>query len=298
MTVGETINSYWNYWCYYEKYIRNKTTGSSFLSNTGIFVPEIFGSLRIGVKKADINDTEESITYYLTALKPNIIRMCKDDYPLSAKIRLNAREAVLNEGETIIPVTLSNWENPNDDGWITGTSISYTAMNNYSSAIYKETANADLSGLKIEIEDLEAIIHRFFKGWSNGFLLNATGGYCELYGPSNIFSYMRPTLTIVQNVSNRLKTDIVLDIEIKAESEVKGVCRDRNRSIITGHQCRITVLDPDTYDIIGTGLSSSLDGSFLVTTTAKVRSPVIVNFIETSQSISGSEIMTTRPSTI
>lgn len=295
MAIEETINSYWNYWCYYEEYVRNKITGSSFLSNTGIFIPEIFGSVRIGVKRADINDNEESVVYYITALKPNISRMCKDDFPLSAEIRLNAREALLNEEETIIPVTLSNWENPNDDGWITSTPISYGAMNDYSSDIYKETANADLSGLVIEIEDLETIVHRFFRGWSNGFLLNATGGYCELYGPSSSFLYMRPTLTIVQNVSSRLKSNITLDVEIRSESEVEGVCRDRNRNIITGYQCKITIFDPDTYDIIGTGLSSPSTGSFVVTTSAKIGNPVVVNFTEETQSISGSEIMITRP---
>lgn len=293
-TTEETINSSWNYWCYYEEYVRNKITGSSFLSKTGIFVPSISGSLRIGVKRADINDTEESITYYTTALKPNVSRMCKDDYPLSAKIRLNARTALPNEGETVIPVTLSNWENPNDDGWITSTPISYGAMDDYSSATYKETANADLSGLKIEIEGLRTIVHRFFRGWSNGFLLTATNGYCELYGPSSIFSYMRPTLTIVQNISNRLKTDIILDIEIRCESEVKGVCRDKDRNVITGHQCNITVFDPDNYDIIGTGLSSAIDGSFLVTTSAKIGNPVVVSFVEEIQGLSGSEIIETR----
>lgn len=293
MATEETINSYWNYWCYYEEYVRNKTTGSSFLSGTGIFIPEIFGSTRIGVKVADINDTEESVIYYVTALKPDVSRMCKDDYPLSAKIRLNAREAILSENETVIPVTLSNWENPNDNGWITSTPLSYGALNDYSSSIYMKTANADLSGLVIELEDLEAIVHRFFEGWSNGFLLSATQGYCELYGPSSLFSYMRPTLTVVQTVSNRLKTNIALDIEVTSESEVVGVCRDRNRNIITGYQCRIIVLDIDTYEIIGTGLSSSSDGSFSITVNVKPRYPVIVNFVEESQSLSGSEIMTT-----
>jgi len=294
MATEETINSYWSYWCYYEEYVRNKLTGSSFLSGTGIFIPEISGLMRIGVKTTDINDIEESVTYYISALKPNISRMCKDDYPLSAKIRLNAREALLNEEETVIPVTLSNWENPNDNGWTTDTPISYDAMNNYSSIAYKKTANADLSGLVIEIEDLEAIVHRFFRGWSNGFLLTATGGYCELYGPSNLFSYMRPTLTIVQNISNKLKTDVILDIKIKSASKIMGVCRDRNRNIITGYQCRVTVLDIDTYEILGTGLSSSLDGSFSITINIKPRHPAIVNFIEENQSLSGSEIMITQ----
>ena len=294
MATEETINNYWNYWCYYEEYVRNKVSGSSFLSGTGIFIPEIFGSLRIGVKVADINDTEESVTYYITALKPNVSRMCKDDYPLSAKIRLNAREALVNENETIIPVTLSNWENPNDDGWTSSAPISYGAMNNYSSDTYKKTANADLSGLVIEIENLEAIVHRFFRGWSNGFILTATKGYCELYGPSSLLSYLRPTLTIVQNVSSRLKTDIILDIEVKSESKVVGVCRDRNRNIITGYQCRVIILNIDTYEIIGSGLSSSSNGSFSVTVDIKPRYPVIVAFVEESQSISGSEIMVTR----
>ena len=294
MATEETINSSWNYWCYYEEYVRNKITGSSFLSGTGIFVPAISGSLRIGVKVININATEESVVYYITALKPNFSRMNKDDYPLSVEIRLNAREAILDEGETVIPVTLSNWENPNDNGWITSTPISYEAMNDYSSATYKETANADLSGLKIEIENLEEIIHRIFRGWSNGVVLTATGGYCELYGPSSLLSYLRPTLTIVQNVSHRLKSNITLDIEIKSESKVVGVCRDRNRNIITGYQCRITILDIDSYEIIGTGLSSSSDGSFSITTIVKPRIPVIVNFVEESQSLSGSEIIATR----
>jgi len=293
MTTEETINSSWNYWCYYEEYVRNKITGSSFLSRTGKFVPSISGLLRIGVKRADINDTEESITYYTTALKPNVSRMCKDDYPLSAEIRLNARTALPNEGETVIPVTLSNWENPNDDGWITSTPISYGAMDDYSSATYKETVNADLSGLKIEIEGLRTIVHRFFRGWSNGFLLTATNGYCELYGPSSIFSYMRPTLTIVQNVSNKLNTDISLDIEIVSESEVEGVCRYRDGTIITGYQCEITVFDPDTYEIVGTGLSSFANGSFSILTSAKIGNPVIVSFVEETQSISGSKMMET-----
>ena len=82
MATEETINSSWNYWCYYEEYVRNKLTGSSFLSKTGIFIPTISGSLRIGTKVTSINDTEESVIYYITALKPNVSRMCKDNYPL------------------------------------------------------------------------------------------------------------------------------------------------------------------------------------------------------------------------
>ena len=304
MAEEELIAS-WEYWCYYKRYIRNKITGDSYLSETGKFIPTLTGMVRIGIQISDLSDTEELINYYITALQPNVIRMCRTDFPLSAKVTVYFREYRLNSGKTAIPITVKCWANLSGIDWVTSTPITYEDISehyipfdldedSYVASTYEKTENMNLSLLTVEIQNLEYTFEKFMLNGSIGFIFDATGGYGEMYGPASSSTYLRPKFTIVQNVSNRMKSNIFLDTEIVSESKIKGVCRDRNRNIITGVQCKITVFDPDTYEVLGTGLSSAADGSFLITTTAKVGNPVVVSFVEDGQSISGTEIMTTR----
>ena len=302
MNYEESIKSYWNYWCYYKRVLRNKITGVETLIESKSYSPSVFGLVRAGIKKFDLSSTEEIIEYYLTALKPPIIRMCNQDLPVSAEFTLNFSEHSLNEGEVKIEVKIKPWANSSGSAWTSATEITYQdiseyyipfdlSISTYDSTIYEKIQEADLSGEKVEFDNVIQTFQKFLQDQSTGFILSATGGYCEIYGPSHDLYFLRPKFVIDQPTVQRFHCNVDLDTEIKAASKIKGVCRDREGAIITGHQCKISAFDPYSFEVIGTGLSSSVDGSFLVDIEYKVGNPVIVSFVDETLSLYGTEIM-------
>jgi len=302
MAYEESVVDYWNYWCYFQRILRNKTTGAKTFLESGIFIPDSFGIVRSGEKKFDLNASEEIIENYLTALKPDLDKMNVQNSPISTTFLLNFLQATLNDGEVELNITIKPWANSSGSSWTTSTEITYedilehyipfdVPLENYDSTLYEKTVSADLSANNVKFDDIIQTFYKFMQGNSIGFTISAKGGYCDIYGPSSNLYFLRPKFTITQIVGGRLGSNFLLDTEIKAASKVKGVCKNRSGDIITGSQCRIIVMDSDKNNLVGTGLSSAADGSFLIDIEKKVGHSVIVSFVSNDQSLLGTEIM-------
>jgi len=125
MGYEESIKSYWDYWCYYKRVLRNKVTNVEILIGSGSFIPSTFGLVRIGIKKFDLSSTEEIVEYYVTAFRPKILRICNQDSPVSAELVLNFLQHFLNKEETKIEMTIKPFANSNGFSWTTTTEIIY-----------------------------------------------------------------------------------------------------------------------------------------------------------------------------
>ena len=299
------ISDAWNFWCYYYKVIRNKNTGVIIDLDTGKFLSTTTGLLRIGEKVSELNDSEEIIEYTVIALKPDITRINIWDTPSSARLMLYFSLVVFNDGNFQLPVTVKPWANPSGTEWTSDTIISYQDIVDYYipfdltsatyvPATYEKFTNVKADSYSAYIIDLENTFDKFLQDQTIGFMITATGGYADVFGPEYSSSEIRPQFTIEQIISNRFHgPHITLDTEIAGNSKVKGVCRDRDGTIITGRQCRIVACDKDNYRILGTGLSVSANGTFLVTLSCKVGELVIVSFYDSNNTLTGSELMTT-----
>lgn len=305
MTIEETISSYWNYWCYFERVVKNRYSGKEILVGSGNYVPEIFGMMRIGEKVSRLNSSEDIVERYLSAFKPDISRMCDQDYPTVVELTLRFLSHEINSGETEINVTVKPFANDNGRSWATTSPISYnlikehyvpfditlaTYISNLSE--YEKTESINQSENRVYFGNLILLMWKFMQKNSIGFTISASGGICNLYGPSYTLYFLRPLLTVRQVVDTRMRSNVILDTQIAAEAKVKGKCKDRDGNVITGRQCRVIAFDPSDYEILGTGLSSSSTGSFLFSINYKVGYPVIVSFIDDVSDITGCEVMT------
>lgn len=306
MPYDESITDYWNYWCCYRKTIRNKVNGSEVQISTGTYSPSSFGMMRVGKKVTSINSNEESIEYYVSAFQPNMARFNLQDPVTDATLKLFFRDCFLNEGKSSIYITVKPFANSGGGSWTTTSNVGYTdILNHYvpfdmtsseyasSSYLYEKTENVNFSNYTVLFENIIHLFNKYREGKTIGFTITAADGYCDMHGPSYNMFFIRPKIEVIQSHSNRLSTFMIMDTEINALSKVKGVCRNRNKAIITGKQCRIIVFNPTTYNVVGTGLSSSSDGSFLVDVEEKTGEIVIVSFVDDSGDIDGSEIMAT-----
>ena len=306
MTIEETLSTEWEFWCYFERVKRNKNDGSEVLLEASQFFPSTTGITRIGEKISKINSSEEMVERYLTAIKPNINRMCKQDFPSDASLELLFMNHLLNAGEAEIKASIKPFANSSGTNWTSDTSISYYDIRDYYVPFdmtatyynqnindYKKTKSVDLSGNKVLFEDLELLLWKFMKGQTIGFTIGGTGGFCSLYGPNYDLYFLRPMFTIDQIVTARMQSNLNLDTEIITEGKIKGICTDKDGVKITGKQCRIIAYDMDKYDIVGTGLSSAATGEYLISVTSKIGQPIVVSFLNEVDDITGSEIMTT-----
>ena len=231
--------------------------------------------------------------------------MNKWDTPSSVKLMLYFSLVVLNDGIFQLPVTIKPWANSSGTAWTSDTTISYNDIVNhyipfdltaatYVSATYEKSKNIAADAYNALVIDLEATFDKFLQGQTTGFMATATGGYADVFGPEYDSLTIRPTFSVEQTVSNRFHgPHITLDTEISGLSKVKGVCRDRDGVIITGIQCRIVACDTNDYKILGTGLSVSANGSFLISVDCKVGKQIAVSFYDSSNALTGSELMTT-----
>jgi len=300
-----TISEAWDYWCYYHRVIRNKNTGTVINLDSGKFNPLTSGFLRVGKKISEIDDDTEIIEYTTIALKPDLKRVSNQDTPNSVRLMLYLPVVVLNEGDIQLSVTVKPWANSSGINWTSDNIICYDdivdhyipfdlTVATYVSSTYEKSVNVEADEYRAEIIDLEATFDKFLLGQTIGFAITATNGYADVYGPEYTSLTVRPQFAIEQTISNRFHgPHIILDTEIVGSSKIKGVCRDKDRIIITGRQCRVTVYEKDSYRILGTGLSASIDGAFLVSLECKTGELVIVSFYDSSGVLTGSEIMTT-----
>jgi len=294
----------WDFWCYYKKVLRNRINNAETLIETGKYLHSNSGILRFGTKSAMQSSTEEIRDYYLVVFKPNIGRLPQQDYPSSAKLSIILSTVVLNVGNSSIVGKIKCWYHPNGRFWTSSDNVGFNNINeyfvpsdilttDYDSSIYEKSETIGTNNLTVEFDEIEQIFWKFMRGKTTGFTLSATGGYCDIYGSEYNPYTLRPQFTIGQTVSSKMHSNLVIDSEIKALSRIKGTCKDRNGNALTGIQCRITAFDPDEYKIIGTGLSSAADGTFLIDIDYRVGDNIIVSFVNEVQSISGSEIMKT-----
>jgi hypothetical protein len=306
MTVQENIYSSWEFWCYFERSKRNKLTGSESFLEQGKYNSTNSGVLRVGTKISSINSNEELIERYLVALKPNLKRMFGQGVPTYSSLELQFLNCLLNLNETSIKMKIKPFANSSGVGWNSESSISYYDIKDYyvpfdlsqndyndNKNLFEKIVNVNISEKNILFEDLENVCWKLLKEKSIGFTLSATGGYCSLYGPTYSMFFLRPKINITQVVPARKHCHAILDLEIAIEGKIKGKCVDKNGVLITGKQCRIIVFDMDEYKIVGTGLSNSSTGEYLINTVSKKNDPVIVSFLNESDQICGSEIMTT-----
>ena len=306
MTIEESISKVWDFWCYFERSKRNKSTGSETFLESGKYNPNIEGLLRIGTKINNINSTEEIVERYLVALKPNIYRMNTDSFPANASLNLNFYSYELNSENSQLPMKIVPFANISGADWDSDSVITYYDIKDHlkpfdmtqsiydiKKNLFEKTVYMNLEDKKITFESIENIVWKLLRSNSIGFTLSASGGYCTLYGPTYSMYFLRPFLEIMQSVPARVHNNSFLDTEIVAEGRVKGKCVDKDGILITGKQCRIIVFDMDKYTILGTGLSNSSNGEYLITTTSKIGDPVIVSFLNETDEICGSEIMTT-----
>jgi len=304
MAIAETVIETWNYWNYYKRVLRNISTGGEYTLDTGPYSPSITGLLRVGVRIAESSSTEEVREYYVLVLRPDKKRLANQDFPIDVKLELDISTCVLSEGQSIVTLRVKPWANPNGLRWITSSLISYEQIIehyipfdisavDYAIATYEETKTVSPTTGSVEFISLEQSFWKFMRDKTIGFAISGTEGYCEIFGPTYVATSVRPKFTIDQSQAARVQGYAKLTTEIKAQSRVKGVCKDREGDLITGVQCRIIVFNPDDYRIVGTGVSTAADGSFLIDVDFRVGSSVVVSFVETGQSIYGSEIMTT-----
>ena len=299
------ISDAWEYWCYYRRVLRNKNTGAIIDLDSGKFSPSTVGLLRIGEKVSELNDDEEIVEYSVLALQPDITRINIWDIPSSAKLMLYLSVVILNDGNFQFPVTVKPWANSSGTAWTSDTLITYNDIvehyipfdltsETYVAATYEKSVNVEADTYNAYVIDLEETFYKFLQSQTIGFMITATGGYADVYGPTYSSSTVRPQFTIEQTISNRFHgPHITLDTEIAGLSKVKGVCRDRSGTIITGKQCRIVACNKDHYKILGTGLSVSANGTFLIDADCKVGELVAVSFYDSDDTLTGSELMTT-----
>jgi|GEM_PF-5891799 len=299
-----SISDSWNYWCYYRRVLRNKNTGALVDLSSGKYSPSTEGLLRVGEKISSLNINEEIIEYTVIALKPDLKRFSVQDIPSSVRLILYLGGVVLNSGNFQLSVTVKPWANSSGLLWTTDTIISYNSIIDYYipfdltaatyvTATYEKSVNVEIGGYAAVVKYLESTFDKFARRQSIGFMITATGGYANVFGPTYESLTVRPKFTVEQVVSNRFHgPHITMDAEIIGRSKVKGVCRDRSGAIITGKQCRIIACDKDDYKILGTGLSS-VTGAFLVDLECKVGEFVVVSFYESGDVLTGSEMMTT-----
>ncbi len=301
--ADEIIIENWEYWCYYKNIIRNKVTGAEVLISSGRYVPEIVGLLKLGEKKSDINSTEELIESYVIAIRPNFRRLDYTVVPSVALLGFSFSVVILNENETIFNPKIKCWANSDGTEWTSDTIITYDSINDYyipfdltvatyDLGIYEETGEVESSEYSVILENLEQMFYKFMQSQTIGFILTGAGGHTEVYGPTYSVTTVRPYFNISQAI-DRMRNYVYADTEIQAKSKVKGVCRNREGSIITGVHCDVIVFDIYDHNVIGSGYSSVADGSFLVDVDERVGAEVVVSFSEFRQNIAGSEIMTT-----
>jgi len=304
MAYSQIIIEGWEYWNYFKRVLRNKNTSAEILLETGRYIPVSTDIFRIGVKVSDLTEEEEIREYYAATFKPNIRRMCNQDYPSSVMLRLLSSAVVINEGQTEITEFVQTWYHLNGREWTSSDDLSYEILtsfvipsdvptDNYVAETYTEESTIKAGDVYLDVYDLDVIFWKFMIEKATGFTLSATGGYIDFYSPNFSPYTYRPQFVISQTVSSRQFLSMTVDAEIKALSKVKGICRDKDGVAITGSQCAIIVFDPETYKIIGTGNSATIDGSFLIDVTYKVGEEVAVSFVQSGLSISGTELMTT-----
>ncbi len=304
MAYSEEIIENWNYWNYFRRVVRNKNTNSETLLETGRYVPVTTEMFRIGVKISDLTETEEIREYYAATFKPNIRRMCNQDYPSSVTLRILSSVVGVNSDQTEVTGYAKTWYHVDARSWVSTDDLSYSILTDFSipsdvaaedyvAEDYTEESLIKTGDVYIDFYDLEAIFWKYMRDKTTGFTLSATGGYVDFYSPNYSPVTFRPQFIISQTVSSRQYSGMVLDAEIKALSRIKGVCKNKYGVAITGSQCDVIAFRPDTYRIVGTGSSSAVDGSFLIDVDYKVGEDVAVSFINSGLSISGTELMTT-----
>lgn len=303
-SYNETITEVWDYWNYYKRVIRNKNTGVETLISSGKYIHATAGLLRVGKRITNMSSTEELIEYTAVALKPNIRRMSNYDFPISLSLSVYISSIALNSDQSSLEMKARAWANLTGVSWTSDSEISYSDIvgyyipfdltsSNYTPSTYEISVSLNSGDYLALFEDFEYTFYKFMRNRSIGFMLTATGGRADIYGPAYSTTTLRPQFDATQTVSGRLRVNVTLDTELVALSKVKGVCRDRNGTIITGSQCRIVIYHKSNYNILGTGLSDFATGAFLVETSCKVGELVVASFLNSNNVISGSELMTT-----
>jgi hypothetical protein len=297
----ERIISTWNYWNYYKNFIQNISTGVLSEVSSGKYTHATAGLLRFGEKKTKISSTENLIKKTIAVFKPSMQRVSNSEEPSIASLKIYLYANTLNDLETKITANFKSWANALGVTWTSATNASYDAfkgfyvpfdVTTYAPTTYEDNATVYTNSYILEFDEIINSLYKFYQDQTTGFTISATGGYCDIYGPAYSSNYKRPILDIKQIVTGKMYNYIPVDIEVTARSKVRGLCRDYNGTVISGKQCRIIIFDIDNYKIIGTGLSD-LSGNFLIENSAKYNTEVVVSFLQETDNICGSEIMTT-----
>ena len=294
----------WDYWCYFYKARRNKNTNSETLIDSGKFIESTPGLLNIGTKIDNLSSSEEIIERTVIAIKPKIQRIHNQCVPDYVSLDLSLAAIVMNDDADRFVITVKPWANLNGTSWTSDTVLTYwdlvghhvpfdVDVEDYEKETFEKIAILEQVEYRATIEDLSQAFGKFLENRSTGFLITAEGGYSGIYGPTYATIASRPQFSVSQTIPGRTQARILLSTEMEAKSKVRGRCKNRLGVPITGVQCRVTIFNLSHDRILGTGLSASSDGSFLITVNVKIGTRVIVAFAETSSSISGGAIMLT-----
>lgn len=300
----ESIIDAWDYWCSFQKVKKNRFNGSEVIIDEDVYSPTTAGMLRVGEKVSYLDTTYDIIEKTAIALKPDLSRLSLLDYPSNVDLMLYFSSVILTNGGTSLSITAKPWANANAGNWDKDTEITYDDIvgyyipftetsSSYLASTYEVTNSISSNGAASLFKAITNLFIAFMGTSSTGILITATGGYANIFGPGYSSLTVRPSIKVVQTITGKASSFFTLNTEVVSESKVKGVCRDRNGTIIIGRECDIIVFDRNNYKILGTGTSNSATGQFLVSVSCKLGELVVVSFLDSSRNIAGSELMTT-----
>jgi len=294
------VTSAWQWVVYYKESLYNVSTRSETIVGSGKYVSADEGISIVGKKITEISTTLQIWTEHVAALRFDYSQLSRSHEPDEATFRLGLLSVVANAGFNDVTIKIKTFRNDSFPSWNEDSALTFDDIYHYDipidemsySETFEDTALISSANGSVTFDNVIIPMWKFLNQQTHGFQIQAENGYAEIFDVEYISTFLRPRFNITQ-IGDKQVNFMNMECAVIGKAKVKGTCRNKRGDVITGSACDITVFDPDTQKVLGTGTSTPATGGFLVTVDSKVGNAVIVSFANTTENISGAEIMNT-----